>query len=958
MAISKTKILCIDDDPELLYITTKILRREGYEVSEASTGNECLGIAHKEHPDLILLDVNLPDINGIEVCKQIKADPALAGTYVILISGTETASDRQVDGLEAGADGYIVRPIESKELLARVRADIRTRNAEKALRESEERLRFLLKATPSVIYTCKWGPPYGATFISENVGSQSGYKPEEFTENFDFWADHIHPEDAPRIFAELPKLLESGYHQQEYRFLHKDGGFRWMHDEMNLIRGTDGKPVEMVGCRIDITERKRLEETQLFLLQRGSGPSGEDLFKSLARYLAQSLEMDFVCINRLLGDGLGLRTMAVFHNGKFEDNMEYALKDTPCGEVVGKGICCFPRDVRRLFPRDAVLQEIMAESYVGTTLWSFDGKPIGLIAVISRKPLLNSGLAEAVLKLVAMRAAGELERRESEELLRESEERHRTIIQTAMDGFWLADKQGRLLEVNEAYCRMSGYSAQELLAMRIPELEAVESADDTAAHIQKIMAQGEDRFESRHRRKDGSIFDIEVSVRYRSDEGGRFMGFSRDITRRKMAEDGLNKYRTQLESMVEDRTRDLEKAIAKLNTEVHERKLAEDTIRTNSALIRGVFESIQDGVFVADNNQTIIMANRAMERIFCNEGNTELKMKKCFEVLRQATGRCDNCLASRAITEKTTQVDTICCKMNGAGEVWLEVYTYPLFDDEGAVTGVIHYLRDITEKRMLEERARRNDHLAALGQISVGIAHEINNPNHIIMGNSELLKDIWNDVDSILSEHQALHGEFPLGRLPFSEMRERVAHMINFILRGSRRINEIVDGMKQYTSHMQLGHTEKVLVNDVVRACIDMLNEQIGKTTDAFSVVLGEELPPVMGNSQALEEVITNLVSNAQQALTDRTQGISVITRHDRNDNSVILEVRDEGRGMSADVLRMATSPFYTTRQKSGGTGLGLSITLAIVKNHNGSLDIESKPGQGTVATVRLPVGY
>ena len=131
------------------------------------------------------------------------------------------------------------------------------------------------------------------------------------------------------------------------------------------------------------------------------------------------------------------------------------------------------------------------------------------------------------------------ERKRAEEALRESEERHRTILQTAMDGFWLVDTQGRLLEVNETYCRMSGYSEQELLAMRIPDLEAIETADDTAARIQKIMAQGEDRFESRHRRKDGSIFDVEVSVQYRPAEGGRLVAFLRDITERKRAEEEL-----------------------------------------------------------------------------------------------------------------------------------------------------------------------------------------------------------------------------------------------------------------------------------------------------------------------------------------------------------------------------------------------------------------------------------
>ena len=170
----------------------------------------------------------------------------------------------------------------------------------------------------------------------------------------------------------------------------------------------------------DITERKQIEDAQLFLTQCGCTASGEDFFQSLARYLAENLGMDYVCIDRLLGDGLAAQTVAVYFDGKFEDNVTYTLKDTPCGDVVGKTICCFPKDVRHLFPRDVVLQEMMAESYVGTTLWSSTGQPIGLIAIIGRKPLANPQLAESMLRLVALRAAHELERRQAEEALRET----------------------------------------------------------------------------------------------------------------------------------------------------------------------------------------------------------------------------------------------------------------------------------------------------------------------------------------------------------------------------------------------------------------------------------------------------------------------------------------------------------------------------------------------------------
>jgi PAS domain S-box-containing protein len=211
-----------------------------------------------------------------------------------------------------------------------------------------------------------------------------------------------------------------------------------------------------------------------------------------------------------------------------------------------RSVCCYPQGVRQLFPRDAALQDLRAESYFGTTLLDSEGRPIGLIAVIGHRALHDPKRAASLLKLVAPRAASELERRQVEEAVRASEERHRTVLQTAMDGFWLADTAGRLLEVNETYCRMSGYSAQELLAMRIADLETVETADVVAAHIQKIMAEGEDRFESRHRRQDGSIFDVEVSVQYQPTEGGRLVGFLRDITERKRAEEILRQREEEL----------------------------------------------------------------------------------------------------------------------------------------------------------------------------------------------------------------------------------------------------------------------------------------------------------------------------------------------------------------------------------------------------------------------------
>ena len=122
-----------------------------------------------------------------------------------------------------------------------------------------------------------------------------------------------------------------------------------------------------------------------------------------------------------------------------------------------------------------------------------------------------------------------------DDALRGGSERHRAILQAAMDGYWLLDAQGRLLEVNDTYCRMSGYSRHELLGKSTPELDAAESAAAAAARRAQIVAKGEDRFESWHRRKDGSTYEVEVSVQWLPDDGGCFVVFLRDVAKRRRA---------------------------------------------------------------------------------------------------------------------------------------------------------------------------------------------------------------------------------------------------------------------------------------------------------------------------------------------------------------------------------------------------------------------------------------
>ncbi len=154
------------------------------------------------------------------------------------------------------------------------------------------------------------------------------------------------------------------------------------------------------------------------------------------------------------------KATAIYFDGKFEDNVSYTLKDTPCGDVVGKAVCCFPRDVRRLFPKDAVLQEMLAESYVGVTLWGSQGQPIGLIAVLGRKPLADTRLATSILQVVAVRAAAELERRQAEaEIRRHAEELHTANEELTRFNEAMVGRELRMIELKQevnALCSQFG----------------------------------------------------------------------------------------------------------------------------------------------------------------------------------------------------------------------------------------------------------------------------------------------------------------------------------------------------------------------------------------------------------------------------------------------------------------------------------------------------------------------
>jgi signal transduction histidine kinase len=162
--------------------------------------------------------------------------------------------------------------------------------------------------------------------------------------------------------------------------------------------------------------------------------------------------------------------------------------------------------------------------------------------------------------------------------------------------------------------------------------------------------------------------------------------------------------------------------------------------------------------------------------------------------------------------------------------------------------------------------------------------------------------------------------------------------------------------MKNYVKPEKSDLHIPIDINNIVESSASILWHHIHKHTENFRTELAEDLPPVMGSRQQLEQVVINLIMNALQSLPDKTRTVAVQTSVDHGKGTISIKVKDEGEGIPEEILDKVAEPFFTTKGDQGGTGLGLYISATIIKEHTGELNFEPTPGIGTTATVTLPI--
>ncbi|CAG1066473.1 two-component system, sporulation sensor kinase E [uncultured bacterium] len=508
------------------------------------------------------------------------------------------------------------------------------------------------------------------------------------------------------------------------------------------------------------------------------------------------------------------------------------------------------------------------------------------------------------------------ERKKAEAAMRDSEKRLRTIFDSALDGMFVIDLDGNYLDVNLAGCRMFGYTKEELLSSGVRLLVQPEAIGKIEEH-RRAWKDGGYMPEVRLRRKDGSEIWVDMAITpLRVGDKELALGIKRDITARKMAEEAL---------------------------------------RESEERFRQMFEQNQDAqVILGLGGCRVIDANPAAVALF---GYTRAELTGMPEACFMGPEVCVKVKEGYSTRGGFSFERTEAVRKDGTKAV-VSLRGQVINLRQSAM--VLCTVKDLTELLRMEEEARNiqaklihANKMASIGTLASGVAHEINNPNNFILFNSTLLSDAWKDAARILETYYRDNGDFSLGGLPYSEMSEVVPELLAGITDGSRRIKGIVDNLKDFSRKDKAGLEGSFDVNRAVKASVSILSNQITKYTDSFEVDCAEDLPKVRGSSQKVEQVIINLVLNALHALPDRKRRVRVSTRQE--EGKVVIEVRDEGDGMAREVLDRVMEPFFTTKSDRGGTGLGLSISYSIIKEHRGSLELDSAPGAGTAARITLP---
>jgi len=390
-------------------------------------------------------------------------------------------------------------------------------------------------------------------------------------------------------------------------------------------------------------------------------------------------------------------------------------------------------------------------------------------------------------------------------------------------------------------------------------------------------------------------------------------------------------------------------------TDITAQKHTEQELRTVSGMLDAVIKASPLPITMVDTEFYVRLWNPAAER--CFGFSKDQVTDKVYPLWPDRDKESAEAL-KRFNRDEVLYGSEVLRKKNDGTVIRVKRYTAPVRDQSGTLIGTMAVLEDLTEQQRTESELLQAGKLAAVGELAAGIAHEINNPNMFMLTNAQVAAEIWRDASPFLRRHVREQADCLLAGLPCAEALDDMPDLLAGIVDGALRIRRIVATLKDFCRQEVNAARSLVALDRVLDNTVFLLANQIKQRTDHFSLSCGMGLPPVYGIAQQLEQVFINVLLNALQALADRSGSVRVTVTHDQPAGAVVIQVQDDGCGMTPETLARIQDPFFSTRFEEGGLGLGLSISSRIVQQHGGRIHFESEPGVGTTALVSLPAVY